>query len=119
MAACCERTMVEGGSSVRSMGVGSEERSFKVGHYEKDTSLALEMISPTKFVGGLNNNQGNFTGECNEAPDNSARCLYRGAVRSGFCCPLSHATEKMLSDAEVQEFWLVYQEMQRRRGTIA
>jgi hypothetical protein len=32
---------------------------------------------------------------------------------------LSRATEKVLSDAEVQEFWLVYQEMQRRRGAVA
>lgn len=36
-----------------------------------------------------------------------------------FAALLSHATEKMLSDAEVQEFWLVYQEMQRRRGAVA
>ena len=112
--------MVEGGSSVRSMGVGSEERSFKVGHYEKDTSLALEMISPTKFVGGLNKRIREISQEsAMRLPITALDACTEEQLDQAFAALLSHATEKMLSDAEVQEFWLVYQEMQRRRGAVA
>ena len=112
--------MVEGGSSVRSMGLAQRNGPSGSLIIRRILRVTCEMIYPCEVRWGFEQTIREISQEsAMRLPITALDACTEEQLDQAFAALLSHATEKVLSDAEVQEFWLVYQEMQRRRGAVA